>query len=715
MSNGNIKKFFVMVTCLAMVMPQCGFAGEAKPFEVTSGENLVATTAYTPGGGNSDGQTILPSVDVSAQQSFTDLSGNDSALSLPDAGSGGTTQAEPIAVAENPSPVQTDEPSSSLKDGNSGDVPPTDPITIAENPPPVPGNETPISSPGDNSGDAPQTEPITVAENPPPASGNEPLIISPVDNNPGVVPKTLTEAESMTVLLGVNELVKTTLNFMTLYAGQLYAKTGYDFQALNAEIKRFEEARIVLYRFFNMNESSKDRSIKTSSDTSSGDSRATAFETLQKVDKILGGESQATRDKGNASLTPAEKWMRRFTSFVTAIIQAIRKHIVEDGSLPDVRQLLTAELDPAQPQILNRPKNERFSVKGEAPAQVLAVALPKKAVNEKDVFSWMMETIFWLSRYFEGGALLELSSQLDPLIQRHGSMSEQDREPAGSPKIKEISAPAVAVEGLLRNNKQIGQMFTAIGPLNGDLHSEVLPLTEEDARQSLSLLAEALAVAGQTPGLSGSEAEKIAMANFVIINFLKSPTGQGGSSALDMIAEVEKILGSGSSIANALANSSLDRPEELVQELARCVVSSVQTAHRNLKDGSMLEARQFSAAESDLAQSGHTVLSGDPGHENGNSFRVIDSVVLSRENARTSALLDPSHQLHPFIRWLLYGRHLTQVRAEGYLAEQAKVKEIYLRAKAGEGLIRYKGKVMERFLPLPGDENGGAFELVRRV
>ena len=94
---------------------------------------------------------------------------------------------------------------------------------------------------------------------------------------------------------------------------------------------------------------------------------------------------------------------------------------------------------------------------------------------------------------------------------------------------------------------------------------------------------------------------------------------------------------------------------------------------------------------------------------------MLGSVVINPEMAKIYQLLNPPQKLHPFLRWLFYGRHLTQMRAERYLAARAKVKEICMRAKAGEGLIRYKGKIMGMFLPLPGDEAGGAFELVRRI
>ncbi len=43
-----------------------------------------------------------------------------------------------------------------------------------------------------------------------------------------------------------------------------------------------------------------------------------------------------------------------------------------------------------------------------------------------------------------------------------------------------------------------------------------------------------------------------------------------------------------------------------------------------------------------------------------------------------------------------------------------KVKQIYERAKKGEGLIRYKGKVSKAYLPLP-DEMGGIYELIQLV
>jgi len=548
--------------------------------------------------------------------------------------------------------------------------------------------------------------------------GNDSPLSLPVNNSSGEVP-TLTKNESFAVLVRVDELVNMTLDSMMSQINIFNKRTGKAPQTLIDEIKIFQEAKIVLINFFKANAGSPGLTESAYHDTSSSDSNVTALNTLRQVDEILGGEARDAVDNENLSSTPTERLIWRFMRYVMLILQAVRKY-VEEGSSPEMRQfLLTAEPDLTEFRQITSTKAKLFPLKGQLPAQAWQEFFFNKDLNGKDVFAWMREALFGLSLYFEGSALLELSSSLNPLIRRYAlTLGQVPDDHAESSKAKEISTPAMAAEGLLRNNKKITQMFAALGSLGGDLHAAASLLTDEDARRGLSLLIEALAAAGQTPGLSRSEAEKLATANFVIMNFLKSESSSArrdGSAVSDLIAEIEKILGSGSSIRDVLAKSSLGRPEELIPELARCIASSVQTAHQNLEDGSLPEARRFSEVESTLVQKRNLVLSGEPDRENGSSFRVVDAVILSRENARASALLDPSHQLHPFIRWLLYGRHLTQVRAEGYLAEQSKVKEIYLRAKAGEGLIRYKGKIMESFLPLPGDENGGTFELIRRV
>lgn len=187
------------------------------------------------------------------------------------------------------------------------------------------------------------------------------------------------------------------------------------------------------------------------------------------------------------------------------------------------------------------------------------------------------------------------------------------------------------------------------------------------------------------------------------------------TTAFKTLENVSNILGQGLSDTPRAGSPALTPSENLIQRFARYAADSVQKVRERMtEDASLPEAKIFSAEESpEVLPAERPVLSREVDRVVSQNYQVLGSVVLNRETAKTFELLNPPQKLHPFIRWLFYGRHLTKIRAERYLAARAKVREICLRAKAGEGLIRYKGKVMEMFLPLPGDE--GAFELVRQM
>lgn len=96
------------------------------------------------------------------------------------------------------------------------------------------------------------------------------------------------------------------------------------------------------------------------------------------------------------------------------------------------------------------------------------------------------------------------------------------------------------------------------------------------------------------------------------------------------------------------------------------------------------------------------------------SYRVVDRVVLDHKLAATDTLMRPSATLHPFLRWFFCKKYVTQERLEHYEKVRQKMINIYLRAKAGKGLIRYKGRVGSAYLPFL-DEGGGSYELVKAL
>ena len=98
--------------------------------------------------------------------------------------------------------------------------------------------------------------------------------------------------------------------------------------------------------------------------------------------------------------------------------------------------------------------------------------------------------------------------------------------------------------------------------------------------------------------------------------------------------------------------------------------------------------------------------------ENGrDSRKILNSVSIDNELAAMDALMNPSKSLHPFLRWYLYKKYVSEERLERYEKARQKILDIYLQAKAGKGLIRYKERTGSAYLPFL-DERGGSYELV---
>lgn len=261
-------------------------------------------------------------------------------------------------------------------------------------------------------------------------------------------------------------------------------------------------------------------------------------------------------------------------------------------------------------------------------------------------------------------------------------------------------------------------------------------MTEEEAAQMLQSLSGMIDLFIKT---STDEAaiKQYADANDLIKAFLLQSTSNG----MDLLGSSEAGFSIGNSDetdekdrwtalntwrkVNEILNSALPMTQtrypalspsgDLIQRFAHFVVSNVQIAKERVEDGSLRKARKFSLTDLDVQDvPTNGSVADQPGHD-GVLYAVVESLVLTSQDAKTHASLNPSRNLHPFLGWLFYKPNLTPERVARYLKARAKIKEIFLRAKAGEGLIRYKGTVMETFLPLPGDESGGTFELVRRM
>jgi hypothetical protein len=95
------------------------------------------------------------------------------------------------------------------------------------------------------------------------------------------------------------------------------------------------------------------------------------------------------------------------------------------------------------------------------------------------------------------------------------------------------------------------------------------------------------------------------------------------------------------------------------------------------------------------------------------SREVLDSVNVGPELAALHLLLHPPKKLNPYLRWLLYTRAVRDENIHAYVQVREKMREIYKRAQAGEGEIRYRNKTGITIEPLATDM-GGSYALVAR-
>ncbi len=152
------------------------------------------------------------------------------------------------------------------------------------------------------------------------------------------------------------------------------------------------------------------------------------------------------------------------------------------------------------------------------------------------------------------------------------------------------------------------------------------------------------------------------------------------------------------------------------------ILNSFSKAQANLADGmlsSPLEATAF-AAETTIAQTpsspadqaGVREMTLTELYVKSREYRVVDSVYIGKDFIYAQKMLHPPANLHPYLKWLLYTRNLTPRMVEHYLATREAVGAIYGQAKAGQGNIRYKGKVYGAFLPF-AETAAGNYELVK--
>lgn len=184
---------------------------------------------------------------------------------------------------------------------------------------------------------------------------------------------------------------------------------------------------------------------------------------------------------------------------------------------------------------------------------------------------------------------------------------------------------------------------------------------------------------------------------------------------LQMLQQVSELLGPSLLALNRPSDSITDPVSPMggtIQQLSNFIAISVQTARERIQSDSLLNARKFLLTESVQGEMERPdpVMGGRAQSEI--QYKVVDSEVLTPENAKTYAALNSPNRMQPFLRQMFYGSYLKKERVDRYLKARAKVEKLFRLAKEGKGLIRYKGQIVEAFLPPPG-EGSGAYELVQ--
>ncbi len=148
-------------------------------------------------------------------------------------------------------------------------------------------------------------------------------------------------------------------------------------------------------------------------------------------------------------------------------------------------------------------------------------------------------------------------------------------------------------------------------------------------------------------------------------------------------------------------------------------MDSFSLAQTNLANGTLsnpLETNAFAAETAPVPMFGDAMETREMTiaelYTKSEQYRVVNSVYIGKEFIYAQRMLHPPANLHPYLKWLLYTRNLTPQMMEHYLATHESVEAIYTQAKAGQGNIRYRGKVYGAFLPF-AETAAGNYELVK--
>jgi hypothetical protein len=154
----------------------------------------------------------------------------------------------------------------------------------------------------------------------------------------------------------------------------------------------------------------------------------------------------------------------------------------------------------------------------------------------------------------------------------------------------------------------------------------------------------------------------------------------------------------------------------------RLIVNSLDQAQANLANGMLSDSLEPAAFGAETPAVQGSPATSDPAniramtstelYVKSREYHVVDSVYIGKSFIYAQKMLHPPANLHPYLKWLLYVRNLTPAMMEQYLATRESVAAIYAQAKAGQGNIRYKGKIYGAFLPF-AETAAGNYELVK--
>ncbi|MBI4000102.1 MAG: hypothetical protein HY351_05745 [Candidatus Omnitrophica bacterium] len=103
-----------------------------------------------------------------------------------------------------------------------------------------------------------------------------------------------------------------------------------------------------------------------------------------------------------------------------------------------------------------------------------------------------------------------------------------------------------------------------------------------------------------------------------------------------------------------------------------------------------------------------------PGEAEEDEVFVLSAVEFTHDLRLMDRLINPPERLHPWLKWLLYLKHVTPEMLQYYQAALEQRDRIYMLAAKSNGKfkIRYQGRIMDTPIYLWPDQAEGRYELV---